>query len=612
MSKRLYVPIPIALFVVGIFVFLSRAQGPIKNVTIESLSPEQLQNRLTAALDSENETEAQRIIDFINARESQRLHPAPADVKEAFWLLARYGSDNLFSLVRSRLHPNVRDETGWPLFFDSFNAGILVFPFFMEEGVDRKIQGGPGGWTPLTLATAMEADRVLDELTRIHTDDNVPLEDGSSALHLALRANRFQPSHDLLMCHPSMMLKDRYGRSPLFYAVQSEEAFELFIKFQGKKPYTNVREKLADGTTLLHAAAEYGHFGVAELLLKEHRFDPNETDANGETALHKAWLRRDGPDVNSIPILAEHGALHSKRDNQGRTPIDAFLEKLRAENESLRLSPEGAKLLDGRSEWYKNAAELLTEWDPAKRKLPVPKWPTSGDWTVYPDLEVRKGNAVVGTISRKVKIQGRESLMSLGYSPRGSSPAPQKIELEAALLMGHLATLSPQPVLLPGRETVLRFPKDAGRLGGAMALQFRQKELAPIAEPLGSGSFTLQEGISGISRSLIASPDRLGRKVLVSYQRKTHLLEGNGSTQRNAEVTGWKAVPVLNAPMRFPLDMSYRWKLAGELDWNPVDVFQRTDRLPIILKSEKEFDLLKHIPATVPNTVKSRVEHVAY
>lgn len=163
---------------------------------IQAGQPE-LRAKLTAALDANDEAEAQRIIAEIEASEKRRLQPPQEDIDHAFFLIESYGYDELMKLVRERLHPNVKDATGWPLFFETFHAGVLVFPFFMENGVNRNISGGPGNWTALHLAAASGNETLFNDLIRGGTEPNPQLEDGTTALHLFARTNSSRQVQEL-------------------------------------------------------------------------------------------------------------------------------------------------------------------------------------------------------------------------------------------------------------------------------------------------------------------------------------------------------------------------------------------------------------------------------
>lgn len=572
---------------------------------IETGQPK-LRAKLIAALDANNEAEAQRLIAEIESSEKRRLQPSPEDIEQAFFLIETYGHDELMKLVRERLHPNVKDATGWPLFFETFHAGVLVFPFFMENGVDKNISGGPGNWTALHLAAASGNDTLFNNLVRGGAESNPQLEDGTTALHLAARTNRSEQVQEL--CYRAdKRLKDRYGKTALFYAVQSEDSFQNFFGYSQHGEGPMVRDEANDGSTLVHAAAEYGSERVLKVLLEEFRLDPNRANDRGETPLHTAWLRTGGPEEYNIPILIEHGGLLSKKDNRGRTPIDAFLERFRSENESLLLSIEGAKTLDGRSKWLPSAAKLLAKWDTRKRTLPMPNWPTQSGWTVYPSIQVQRSGKLIASITRKIKVEGAETLVSLSLNPSGAALPSGKLNIRSALLMGYLAKAGMRGTLREGQELILRFPKSAGRFGGAMAFEFEENGISIAPEPLGAGSCVLREGVLGASRTLIAQPDRFGRKIVFGVTTITRLKNGFSYTPQLVEVPSSTGNSIAAGPLRFPLEAVYQWRLAEESQWNPTDIFTRTERLPVELLPKDGPDPTSSTPVTIPNTVKSKI-----
>ncbi len=572
---------------------------------IKTGQPE-LRAKLYAALDSNNESEAQEIITEIQESEKRRLQPSPTDVKEAFFLISTHGDMELMKLVRERLHPNIKDETGWPLFFESFHAGMLVFPFFVENGVDRDISGGPGNWTALLLAAASNNDRLFNDLIRSGADPNPQLEDGTTALHISARMN--SNGHVEELCsRGDRSLKDRYGKTALFYAVQSEDSFRSFFGYSALREGPNVHEAANDGSTLLHAAAEYGSEEVLKALLEEFKLDPNRANNRGETPLHTAWLRPGGPETYNIPILIKHGGLLSKKDDRGRTPIDAFLEKIRSENETLLLSTEGAETIDGRSEWFKSATQLLAKWDAQKRRLPMPNWPTRAGWTIYPSIQVQRSGKVIASIARKIKVDEAETVVSLNLTNPGTGLPSGKLNIRSALLMGYLAKVISPGALLAGRELILRFPKNAGRFGGAMAIQFEEPDISITQEPLGAGSCILREEVFGASRSLTAHADRFGREVVFGVRNMTRFKDVRNYEQRLVEVPAGDPKEIAWTPVLFPLEVAYQWRLAEESRWNPIDIFTLRERIPVSLRPKDGPDPTSSTPVTIPNTVKSEI-----
>ncbi|KAL6261095.1 hypothetical protein P5V15_008628 [Pogonomyrmex californicus] len=139
------------------------------------------------------------------------------------------------------------------------------------------------------------------------------------------------------------------------------------------------------GYTALHYAARGGHVHVCELLLKNganvnsrtrcleatalHRAidipdsdemvemvdlllrngaDPNLTDVDGKTALHRAILETDG-NLNSVEVIAKLLPItnHAIKNNRGQT-IDDLLESLKKKDKNVGkrpIDPEGLRLL---------------------------------------------------------------------------------------------------------------------------------------------------------------------------------------------------------------------------------------------------------------------------
>jgi ankyrin repeat protein len=107
-----------------------------------------------------------------------------------------------------------------------------------------------------------------------------------------------------------------YGKTALHLAVRGgHQAVVAFLLTQGAQAINAG----VDGMRPLMSAAEWGHVGIAQLLLElQGGQGLDETDVTGGTALH--WAARGG-NAEVAAILLRNGAEASIRDENGMTPL---------------------------------------------------------------------------------------------------------------------------------------------------------------------------------------------------------------------------------------------------------------------------------------------------
>jgi ankyrin repeat protein len=263
------------------------------------------------------------------------------------------------------------------------------------------------------------------------SDINAKDQFGLSPLLLAIVA-RDQESRDIIIERKPKM----DSTTQLFDAVAQGNVAQLTTILK-QKPFL-VYFRLADGTTPLHVAAQWGTLGAAQFLAQKGG-DINARDSRGETPLHEALARptglfarrarnmmafliEKGADVNALDqndATALHRAAKSGdadlltallaknvnpnvRDKSGQTPLFALMTK----NSDLKLVQalldKGANI-NIRSQ---NSGSLLQSAVATRRKELV-------------QLVLDKGADVNAKDS-----QGRTALASLLYSGGGNDAAP--------------------------------------------------------------------------------------------------------------------------------------------------------------------------------------------
>ena len=159
-----------------------------------------------------------------------------------------------------------------------------------------------------------------------------------------------EEAEQFLKADPTLLhQKDKYGRSPLHWAVLSNslEMVSLLIKY-----HAEIEEKDAQGNTSLHIAAQYGLEKIVDLLIKSGA-SLEAQNTFGSTPLHNAV------DMNKkevVLLLLQMGSSVNKKNYQGRTPLD---KAKKWEN------VETIEILE------KYAACAETKTDSPERKLPL-------------------------------------------------------------------------------------------------------------------------------------------------------------------------------------------------------------------------------------------------
>jgi uncharacterized protein len=129
-----------------------------------------------------------------------------------------------------------------------------------------------------------------------------PAADGTTPLHVAVRANDLGKVQSLLRAGADASSTNRYGITPLSLAAENGNAEMVSVLL---KAGADSKAMLPGGQTLLMTAARTGNPEVVKLLL-DRGANPNAKEStNGETALMWA-AAQDHPEA--VRVLASHGA----------------------------------------------------------------------------------------------------------------------------------------------------------------------------------------------------------------------------------------------------------------------------------------------------------------
>jgi ankyrin repeat protein len=169
---------------------------------------------------------------------------------------------------------------------------------------------------------------------------------GKTPLHIAAKNDSTDALKLLVNMKADPNAHDNAGRTALWYAAghgTSPSAFALLVSLGTAV----INHNCADAAlpTPLWAAAARGQVDTATTLLREGA-DPNATDVQGSTLLHKAgWPAA----ATLTPLLLEHRANATTRDSEGKLPLHRAAEEGRTVIAArlLRLTDVNSRAGDG-------------------------------------------------------------------------------------------------------------------------------------------------------------------------------------------------------------------------------------------------------------------------
>ena len=168
--------------------------------------------------------------------------------------------------------------------------------------------------SPLAEAAMKRDAAAVRALLAQRVDVNAPGNDGTPALHWAVRTDELEMARLLLGAGADPKQANRYGVTPLFLAcANGNEAMIRLLLDAGADP--NAADPT--GETPLMEAARVGTLGAVKLLLERGAVLDARDPAFEQTALMVA-VRENHPDV--VAFLVERGADVNARTRTGATP----------------------------------------------------------------------------------------------------------------------------------------------------------------------------------------------------------------------------------------------------------------------------------------------------
>ena len=139
--------------------------------------------------------------------------------------------------------------------------------------------------------------------------------DGRTALHWAVIMGKQKCVEFLLEKNARLTKQDEFGKTPLYYAVDSNflDGVRLLLQAEVPRDTSNTDDKW----TALHLACWRGYTDIVRLLLESNAF-MRALDCLGRTPLH---LAAGQGHIETVDLLLERGALHLAADDNGWTPL---------------------------------------------------------------------------------------------------------------------------------------------------------------------------------------------------------------------------------------------------------------------------------------------------
>jgi ankyrin repeat protein len=167
-----------------------------------------------------------------------------------------------------------------------------------------------------SVADAIRRDdkAALRSLLQQKADVNIPLPDGSTALHWAVEGDDVETLDLLIQAHANVKAQDRYGLTPLYYAcTNSNAALVAHLLKAGANP----SDADSNGDTVLMITARTGNTSALKSLLEAGAKINARDAATQETAL--MWAVR-SKQLAAVRMLIEHWAEVNAATRIGKQP----------------------------------------------------------------------------------------------------------------------------------------------------------------------------------------------------------------------------------------------------------------------------------------------------
>jgi ankyrin repeat protein len=197
---------------------------------------------------------------------------------------------------------------------------ISGIAFYLASGLGLSSLALAAGVPPLVDAVKQGNGQAVRALLKAHADVNAPEEDGTTALHWAVRGDDLATATLLVGAHANVMAANRYGVKPLSLAAINGNGpmIDLLLKAGADANTAN-----AEGETALMTASRSGAIAAVKSLLARGA-DPNAHERwLQETAL--MWAAAENH-ADVVEALLDAGARIDEKSWVTDTPILGFPE----------------------------------------------------------------------------------------------------------------------------------------------------------------------------------------------------------------------------------------------------------------------------------------------
>lgn len=226
-------------------------------------------------------------------------------------------------LLSSGVDVNVCDNEGnTPLYNACHKDAQLIAVLLVNHGAYVNMVNKKGE-TPLLAACRCYSSDLPMYLVKHGADVTVvDPKDSQTLLHKAARRNWEDFTLLLLQHHLAIDAFDKYGKTPLSYAVSNKNVrlVSVLLSYGASTLYAD-----NTGDTVLHSAVANNDLTTARMLLQAGS-QVDRQNKKGETPLHIAYDKRS---LEMLKLLARYGACIDIPDNQGKIVIDQISACLR-------------------------------------------------------------------------------------------------------------------------------------------------------------------------------------------------------------------------------------------------------------------------------------------
>lgn len=206
------------------------------------------------------------------------------------------------------------------LFYAVFNDQLEILKLLLDHGADIRACNVRGR-TALHEAVFNMREEITEELVKRGAPIDLPDNEGETVLLRAMaRSGNEKIIQFLVDYHADLSVKNKSNQNAAILAAKEGYAEVLERVFKNKILSPQEKDELGD--TLLISAAEGGHYGCVQVLLKYGaHFD--EANKAGETAMMKAAIKGH---LEIVKLLAESDADFLLRNNDKKSALELARE----------------------------------------------------------------------------------------------------------------------------------------------------------------------------------------------------------------------------------------------------------------------------------------------